>query len=110
MNFPHHDDTDKSTIEPTITDASQSVPAPVLERIAGIRQSINDLAQDPAVLQLVCSGSYHPDLRMGDAIQALDELAFALSEFAQAKIVPLCRLATKPGVLISLNLHDTRKP
>jgi hypothetical protein len=109
MNFSH-DDTNKSTIEPTITDTPQSVPAPVLERIAGIRQSINELAQDPAVLELVCSGSYHPDLLMGDAIQALDELAFALSEFAQARIAPLYRLDTKPGVLIALKFHDTRKP
>jgi hypothetical protein len=105
MNFPHHDD----TIKPTITDAPESVPAPVLERIADIRQSINDLAQDPAVLELVCSGTYHPDLRMGDAIQALDELAFALSEFAQSKIAPLYRLDTKPGVLISLNLHQVQE-
>jgi hypothetical protein len=106
MTFPHNGGVE----EPTITETPHPVPVVVLERIAGIRQSINDLAQDSAVLELVCSGTYHPDLRMGDAIQALDELAFALSEFAQVKIAPLPRLDTMPGVLLSLELHQTREP
>jgi hypothetical protein len=107
MNFPDNNGAD----EPTIVPEASTVPLPpVVERITNIRQSINELAQDPAVLELVCSGTYHPDLRMGDAIEALDELAFALSEFAQAGIAPLYRLDTKPGVLIALKFHDTRKP
>jgi hypothetical protein len=86
------------------------LPQPsVLERIAAIRQSINDIAQDPDVLALACSGTYHPDLRMGDAIQALDELAFALSEFEQVKIAPLPRLDTKPGVLVFLKFQDKQE-
>ncbi|MBD2215212.1 hypothetical protein H6G27_36060 [Nostoc linckia FACHB-104] len=92
--------------EPAIAQTPQPSPANVLARIADIRQSINDVAQDPAVLELVCSGTYHPDLRMGDAIQALDELAYALSEFEQRNIAPLPRLATKSGVLVSLKLHQ----
>jgi hypothetical protein len=95
--------------EPAIAQTPQPSPANVLGRIADIRQSINDLAQDPTVLELVCSGTYNPDLRMGDAIQALDELAYALSEFEQRKIAPLHRLATKSGVLVSLQIHQARK-
>lgn len=100
MNFAHNNTTDDPTNVPL---------PPVLERIANIRQSINDLAQDPAVLEFIRSGCYHPDLRLGDAIQALDELAFALSEFQQSKIVPLYRLTTKPGVQISLKLQQTQE-
>ncbi|AKG24909.1 hypothetical protein [Calothrix sp. 336/3] len=106
MNFPHNNDADEPTIVPETSTAPQ---LPVLERLNNIRQSINDLAQDPSVLELVCSGTYHPDLRLGDAIEALDELAIALSEFAERKVVPLPRLDTKPGVLISFVRHQAHE-
>ncbi|BAZ19429.1 hypothetical protein NIES4073_02990 (plasmid) [Kalymmatonema gypsitolerans NIES-4073] len=66
--------------------ATQTSPSDILERIADIRQQINDIAGAPEVLALVVSGEYHPDLRLGDAIQALDELAYALQEFLKATV------------------------
>jgi hypothetical protein len=99
-----------STEGATMNDVEGNTPSPVLEKIANIREQMNQLAADPAVLEMVCAGGYHPDLRMGDAIQALDELAFAMMEFAQRKRAPLPRPGSLPGVLISLKLHDnTRK-
>lgn len=54
---------------------------PILEQIANIRQQINEIAETPEVLNLVKSDEYFPDLRIGDAIQALDELSYALSQY-----------------------------
>ena len=30
---------------------------------------------------MICAGGFHPDLRLGDAIQALDELSAAMQEY-----------------------------
>lgn len=57
-----------------------------LDRIASIRAEVNALAALPDVLEMICAGGYHPDVRLGDAIQALDELAFALNEFNQNRL------------------------
>lgn len=60
---------------------TQTSTLPILEQIANIRQQINEIAEAPEVLDLVKSDEYFPDLRIGDAIQALDELAYALSQY-----------------------------
>jgi hypothetical protein len=60
---------------------TQTSTLPVLEKIANIRQQINEIAEAPEVLDLVKSDEYFPDLRIGDAIQALDELSYALSQY-----------------------------
>ena len=55
--------------------------ASTLDTIASIRTQINDLAGRPDVLAMICAGGFHPDLRLGDAIQALDELSAAMQEY-----------------------------
>lgn len=61
--------------------ATQTSQPPILKQIADIRQQINAVAGAPEVLALVQSEKFHPDLRLGDAIQALDELTYGLQEF-----------------------------
>ena len=63
------------------TATQTSSPSLILERIAALRQNISMIAGSPEVLALAASGTYHPDLRLGDAIQALDELTFGLRQF-----------------------------
>ncbi|MDZ8260621.1 hypothetical protein [Nostoc sp. ChiQUE01b] len=65
----------------TTTLATQTSQPAILKQIADIRQQINLVAGTPEVLALVQSGQFHPDLRLGDAIQALDELTYGLQEF-----------------------------
>lgn len=55
--------------------------ASTLDMIASIRTQINDLAGRPDVLAMISAGGFHPDLRLGDAIQALDELSAAMQEY-----------------------------
>ncbi|MBW4595483.1 MAG: hypothetical protein KME46_21910 [Brasilonema angustatum HA4187-MV1] len=59
-----------------------SQPA-ILERIADLRQQLEEIAKAPEVLDLLLSGDYHPDLNLGDAIQALNELDWAIDEHFQ---------------------------
>ncbi|MEO0837429.1 MAG: hypothetical protein AAF063_00805 [Cyanobacteria bacterium J06643_5] len=63
----------------TIMDTQK--PASTLDTIASIRTQISDLASRPDVLAMICAGGFHPDLRLGDAIQALDELSAAMQEY-----------------------------
>lgn len=56
-------------------------PESALDTIASIRTQISDLASRPDVLNMICAGGFHPDLRLGDAIQALDELSAAMQEY-----------------------------
>lgn len=60
---------------------TQTAYKTILERITSIRQEMNSVAGSPEVMALVQSDTWHPDLRIGDAIQALDELAYGLQEF-----------------------------
>lgn len=64
-----------------------NIPTPesTLDAIASIRNQINDLASRPDVLAMICAGGFHPDLRLGDAIQALDELSAAMQEYESEK-------------------------
>ena len=63
----------------TIMDTQKS--ASTLDTIASIRTQISDLASRPDVLARVYAGGFHPDVRLGDAIQALDELSAAMQEY-----------------------------
>lgn len=65
----------------TTTLATHTSQSAILEQIADIRQQINAVAGAPEVLALVQSEQFHPDVRLGDAIQALDELTYGLQEF-----------------------------
>lgn len=56
-------------------------PELTLERIASIRTQISDLAGRSDVLAMVARGGYHPDLKLGDAIHALDELSAAMQNY-----------------------------
>jgi hypothetical protein len=56
-------------------------PELTLDTIASIRTQISDLASRLDVLAMICAGGFHPDLRLGDAIQALDELSAAMQEY-----------------------------
>lgn len=56
-------------------------PESTLDTISSIRTQISDLASRSDVLAMICAGGFHPDLRLGDAIQALDELSAAMQEY-----------------------------
>ena len=68
----------------TIMDTQK--PASTLDTIASIRTQIRDLASRPDVLKMICAGGFHPDLRLGDAIQALDELSAAMKEYESMQL------------------------
>lgn len=57
----------------------------LLQRITAIRQDISALAGTPTVLSLAASGLYHPDLTLGDAMSALDELSQAVQNFGTVR-------------------------
>ena len=59
-----------------------------LEKIADIRRLMNEVAGAPEVLALAGSGTYHPDLRIGDCIEAFDDLVYALRQFLPKPSVP----------------------
>ena len=59
-----------------------------LEKIADIRRLMNEVAGTPEVLALASSGTYHPDLRIGDCIESFDDLAYALHQFLTKPSVP----------------------
>jgi hypothetical protein len=77
---------------------TNNVPVSTIECIASLRAEVSALAAQPDVLAMISAGAYHPDLRLGDAIQALDELAYALDEFSQSQVTPLPTLETETGV------------
>lgn len=64
-------------------------PESTLDTIASIRTQINDLACRPDVLAMICAGGFHPDVRLGDAIQELDELSAAMQEYESVQHLPV---------------------
>ena len=70
--------------------------ASTLDTIASIRTQISDLASRPDVLKMICAGGFHPDLRLGDAIQALDELSAAMQEHESMQHLSVIAGNTQP--------------
>lgn len=85
-----------------------------LEKIAAIRRLMNEVADSPDVLALASSGTHHPNVRIGDCIEAFDDLVYALRQFltkpsvpnvqpldltqleAMQEVIPLCHLTPVP--------------